>query len=102
MLVGGFILGADQARGQTMIGTGIVLASLAGLELSIREHFSGFRSHTTLLAAAVGVGTMLVLYYLVNAAATISLVAGAAAALGTGWALVRVFRNRSGRLVKVR
>ena len=37
-----------------MIGTGLVLGSLAGLELSAREHFAGYRSHTLLLAGAVG------------------------------------------------
>ena len=34
-------------QGQTMVAAGVVLASLGGLELSIREHFGGYRSHTT-------------------------------------------------------
>ena len=37
-----------------LIGTGLALGSLAGLELSIREHFAGYRSHTLLLAGAAG------------------------------------------------
>ena len=41
-----------------MLGVGLVLGSLAGLELSVREHFAGYRSHTLLLAAAVGVATL--------------------------------------------
>jgi hypothetical protein len=32
---------------------GIVIASLAGLELSLREHLAGFRSHTTLLSGVI-------------------------------------------------
>jgi len=33
---------------RVLIGLGV--GSLAGLELAVREHFSGYRSHTTLLA----------------------------------------------------
>jgi hypothetical protein len=56
LLVVGFFLG--NARGAVMIGAGITLASLAALELSIREHFAGYRSHTTVLA---GIPAVLVL-----------------------------------------
>ena len=34
------------------IAVGIVLGCLAGLELSLREHFAGYRSHTMLLAGS--------------------------------------------------
>ena len=37
----------------TQLGIGLALGSLGGLELSIREHFAGYRSHTTLLAGVV-------------------------------------------------
>ena len=37
----------------TQLAIGIALGSLGGLELSIREHFAGYRSHTTLLAGVV-------------------------------------------------
>jgi hypothetical protein len=50
LLLAGFIVRGT--RGGTMIVGGLALGSLAGIELSIREHFGGFRSHTTLLAAA--------------------------------------------------
>ncbi|MGN6587556.1 MAG: hypothetical protein ACTHKT_08820, partial [Solirubrobacterales bacterium] len=36
----------------TAIGAGVALAGLGGLEVAIREHFAGYRSHTTLLAGA--------------------------------------------------
>jgi ABC-type Co2+ transport system permease subunit len=39
----------------------MVLGSLGGLEVSIREHFAGFKSHTTLLAASTAVLSMIVI-----------------------------------------
>jgi hypothetical protein len=52
LIVAGFVVRGE--RGATMIVGGFALGSLAGTELSIREHFAGFRSHTTLLAALTG------------------------------------------------
>ena len=52
LIVAGFIIRGE--RGGTMIVGGFALGSLAGTELSVREHFGGFRSHTTLLAAVTG------------------------------------------------
>ena len=45
----------------TFLFGGLALISLASIELAIREHFSGYRSHTALLAggAAVAVGVPL-------------------------------------------
>src|SRR5918998_169145 len=48
--VAGLVIGGE--RGQILLTGALGLGSLAGLELSIREHFAGYRSHTTLLAAA--------------------------------------------------
>lgn len=103
MLVVGLITGIDEARGQSFFAVGLALASLAGLELSIREHFAGFRSHTVLLSAAVAVPTMLGLYYLAKLSAPISLIVGGAAGALAALGLLRVFRARSGgRSVKLR
>lgn len=103
MLIVGAIVGTDEVRGQTLLATGLALASLAGLELSIREHFAGYRSHTALLASALAVVTMLGLYYLADLDTTPSLAAGAVVGLAAGILLVRVFRARSGgRSVKLR
>src|SRR6478752_3008726 len=52
LLTVGFFSNGDR-RG-ILIGVGLVLASLAGGELALREHFAGFRSHTTLLAGTAG------------------------------------------------
>ena len=103
MLIAGAIVGTDEVRGQTLLATGLALASLAGLELSVREHFGGYRSHTALLASAVAVATMLALYYLADLDTTPSLLGGAVAGLAAGFMLIRVFRARSGgRSVKLR
>jgi hypothetical protein len=42
---------ADEDSGRVMLLCGMALASLAGLETALREHFSGYRSHALLLAA---------------------------------------------------
>ncbi len=103
MLIAGVVVGTDEARGRTLLGTGLVLASLAGLELSIREHFGGFRSHTVLLASVVGVATMLGVSYIGGLDTTVSVGIGAVAGLAAGFLLVRAFRARSGgRSVKLR
>jgi hypothetical protein len=60
LIVAGVIVRGE--RGATMIIGGLVLGSLGGLELSIREHFGGFRSHTTLLAAATGFVAGVIVY----------------------------------------
>ena len=61
MLVLGFIFIGGQ-RGTVLIVTGLALASIGGLEVAVREHFAGFRSHTLILAgvpAAAALGTPL-------------------------------------------
>lgn len=37
-------------RGKLAMVFGVILASLAGLDTAVRDHFNGFRSHSTLLA----------------------------------------------------
>jgi hypothetical protein len=101
LLVLGLVAGGS--RGLTMIAVGLALGALGGLELSIREHFAGYRSHTTLLSGAVGVG---VLAALALAAPSLWLPIAIAIAIGafsaTAWALGRAFRRRSGLAFKVR
>jgi hypothetical protein len=89
-------------RGTQLFATGLGIASLAGLELSIREHFAGYRSHSLLLAGVGAVATILGLYYVADLPPTVSLLGGALV-MGLGfWALASAFRRRSGRLVKLR
>jgi predicted membrane-bound mannosyltransferase len=42
---------------------GVTLATLAGLEVSIREHFAGYRSHSTLLAGTCALAVVIPLYF---------------------------------------
>ena len=65
------------SRSPTAIGVGVVLAALGGLEVSAREHFAGYRSHTTLLAGVAFVLVTGALFYLANLVLAICLAAGA-------------------------
>jgi hypothetical protein len=102
MLVVGFFIGGT--RGPILLGTGLALGSLAGLELSIREHFGGYRSHTLLLASAAGVAVLAFLFYVVPdlLAPGVRFVVALAVAIGTGYVLARAFRARAGRTIKLR
>ncbi len=42
--------GLDSDRGRLALLCGLVLASLGGLDTALREHFNGFRSHSSVLA----------------------------------------------------
>ena len=53
LLALGFFTHGDR-RGPMLVG-GTVLVSLAGGELALREHLSGYRSHTSLLAGICAV-----------------------------------------------
>jgi uncharacterized integral membrane protein len=78
------------------LGVGVALAALGGLEVSVREHFAGYRSHTTLLAGAVFVLVVGGLFYLAGLILAICLAAGAVAFLAAFLALRRSFRRASG------
>lgn len=82
----------------TLLGVGVVLAGLGGLEVSIREHFAGYRSHTTLLAGLVFVIVTGGLFYLAGQVLAICLVAGAIAFPAAFIALRRAFQRASGGL----
>jgi hypothetical protein len=102
MLIAGLVVSGP--RGTALLVTGLGLGSLAGLELSIREHFAGYRSHTVLLAGVAGVVTLGVLFYAVPdlmppvARIAVGVAVAGAAAVG----LTRAFRARSGRAFKLR
>ena len=66
-------------RSPTAIGVGVVLAALGGLEVSVREHFAGYRSHTTLLAGTVFVLVTGGLFYLAGLILAVCLGVGAVA-----------------------
>jgi hypothetical protein len=82
----------------TAIGVGVVLAALGGLEVSLREHLAGYRSHTTLLAGTVFVLVTGALFYLANLILAVCLGVGALAFLASFYALRRAFQRASGGL----
>ncbi len=101
LLVGGFVVRGH--RGTLMIGAGLVLGTLAGLELSIREHFTGYRSHTALLAAAVALAVLVGLTLLApSIPAVVRVLVAAAVFAAAARFLVRIFQRRSGLSFKFR
>jgi hypothetical protein len=82
----------------TAIGIGVALAGLGGLEVAVREHFAGYRSHTTLLAGAVFVLTVGGLFYLANQILAVALGAGAVAFAVVFFLARRAFQRASGGL----
>jgi hypothetical protein len=88
---------SDGGRRGTLIGVGVVLASLGGGELAVREHFAGFRSHTTLLAMLCGFAAGAVAAVVGGANIAVVVVAVLAAAAAFPF-LRRAFARRSGGL----
>ena len=82
----------------TAIGAGIALAGLGGLEVAIREHFSGYRSHTTLLAGAAFVLTTGLVLYAAGQILAVALAAGVVVFAVTFYLARRAFQRASGGL----
>ena len=85
--------------GQEMLAAGLVIASLGGGELALREHLGGYRSHSSLLAgvAAFVVVTVVALGF-GPVQVWVLLVLGAGVFTGTFYAMREVFKRRSGGL----
>jgi hypothetical protein len=95
VLIGvGFLGGGD--RSGLLIACGVALASLAGLELSIREHFAGYRSHSTVLAGALAVLVAIPLFFLTALPQPVLLLLAVAVFAGAFLGLRAAFRSRSG------
>ncbi len=101
LLIAGLVV--QSAAGATMIAVGLALGALGGMEVSIREHLAGYRSHTTLLSGAVGIAILIGLH-LVTPSLWLPIALGVALLVSavTAWALARAFRRRSGLAFKVR
>jgi uncharacterized iron-regulated membrane protein len=91
------VIGAVQ-RNILVVATGLVIGAAAGLELSVREHFSGYRSHTTLLAGSVFVVTVGLLFYFAGLILAVCLGIGAIVFAGAVIWLRRAFQRASGGL----
>ena len=82
----------------TAIGVGVALAGLGGMEVAVREHFAGYRSHTTLLAGTVFVFTVGGLFYLAGQVLAVALAVGAVAFAIAFYLARRAFQRASGGL----
>lgn len=97
--IAGFIVWGD--RGRVMVLAAMALGSLAGLELSVREHFAGYRSHSALLA---GFTAFAVCTVILVAAGGTGIALGAVLIVGlvvfgaAFYALRQLFRLKSGGL----
>ena len=82
----------------TAIGVGVALAGLGGMEVAIREHFAGYRSHSTLLAGTVFIFTVGGLYYVAGQILAVALAVGAVAFAIAFYLARRAFQRASGGL----
>jgi hypothetical protein len=86
------------SRQGALLGFGFSLISLSAIELSVREHFAGFRSHTTLLSAVCALAVCVPLFLLTGLPQGAILVAGGVVfALAVG-VLRGAFARRAGGL----
>jgi hypothetical protein len=97
LIVLGFLTGLETDRGRIALLCGLALASLGGLDTALREHFAGFRSHSTLLAGLPGVVVAGALFF--ARAPWIAVAAGAVVTFAVAfWVFRGAFRRRSGGL----
>lgn len=99
LFVGGLAIGGE--RGQIMLTGALGLGSLAGLELSIREHFAGYRSHSSLIAAVFAFVAMAVTFFAAgkgDVARALLLPVAGIVFMASFWWLREVFKRRSGGL----
>ena len=98
LLVASFFVGSSR-RGPMLLG-GLALGSLAGLELSIREHFGGFRSHSSLLAGAVAAAAITATYFVTKGGgagiAIVPVVVGGIVFMAAFWLFRQAFARRTG------
>ena len=91
LLVWGLIRGGED--GAVLLVAGMALASLAGLETALREHFTGHAPHALLIAALPAILVAGAVWFL-DAPPAAVVIAGGAVLLGGTVALRRVFRPR--------
>jgi hypothetical protein len=95
LLIGSFFVRGE--TGGVMFIAGLALGTLAGLEVSIREHFAGFRSHSTLLAGSLAILTITVIALGAGQLFVPILLAAGLGVFGIAfWSLREAFRRRSG------
>ena len=94
LIIFGFFT-AESPRGRVALVLGMALCSLAGLDTAVREHFEGYRSHSSLLAGLLAVVTAAVLGF-AQAPWIVAAIAAAVVLVGAFVLFRRAFRRRAG------
>lgn len=97
--IAGLIVTGEQ--GTIMLVAAFALGGLAGLELAVREHFAGYKSHSTLLAActAFAAGAAVVVVALPGPAPRVPTLVVAIVVFAVAfWVFREAFKRRSGGL----
>lgn len=92
----GFFLGGDRAG--LLLVVGFSLVSVAALELAVREHLAGYRSHSTLLAGAAAILLVVPFFFLTSLPYEVLLICGAAAFAAAFQGGRAIFARRTGGL----
>lgn len=90
-------IGLFSGRPAFLLG-GLLVASVGGLELAVREHLAGYRSHTTLLSFVGGVASACIALFAAGLDVRFSLAIGILAFALLFALLRRAFINASGGL----
>jgi len=98
--IAGFVVGGRS--GNVLLTGAVLMGSVAGLEVALREHLGGYRSHTLVLSATLAVATMAVLFFArVDRGTMVPIAVGVFALAFLGFRAL--FKKRSGGFgVKVR
>jgi len=90
---------ARGSGGEEMLAAGLVIASLGGGELALREHMAGYRSHSSLLAGVAAFASVTVVALgLGPVRVWVLVVLGAAVFAVTFYGMRELFKRRSGGL----
>jgi hypothetical protein len=90
---------ARGSGGEEMLVAGLVIASLGGGELALREHLAGYRSHSSLLAGVAAFAAVSVVALgLGPVKIWVLVILGVAVFAGTFYAMRELFKRRSGGL----
>ena len=95
MIVAGFLIAS---RRGVLLSSGFALVCLSALELTVREHFSGYRSHSGLLAAVCAVLVDVPLFFFTNLPQEALLGVAPVVFVAVALALRRAFSRRAGGL----
>jgi hypothetical protein len=88
------LLSYETDRGKLMLVAGLMLGALGGLDTALREHFAGYRSHSTVISALPAVATFAAAYF-AGAPWLGIILPGAAVFALVFWALRRAFAHRA-------